>query len=197
METQEIAALDRIKLSLNSVDGIKRSLEAVESEIIKNPNITPDQEVKIRRYLQDISGREKFYKQGLENLERTFKQLGAIDIDRLKKLEREISFGSEDSKKFKTAQIDIERNKIKYEDKIIKFKKNLESLINNLNLKITSSLKTIRTNPQDSLNFLSASKMTLRDILKQDKEMKRIESEITKLHKAQRQLLKEESQHIF
>jgi hypothetical protein len=192
-ESKEIKVLDDIKRNLTSTQGIKDSLDAIHSEIKNNPVLTSEQATKIKRYLYDISNKEKVLNRNLFNLERTFKQLGRIDTERLRRLESELEKAPANLKKFKDAEIDVEKSKIEYDRKILEIKRKLDTLISQFNQSLQQAINTIQSDQQKTLQSLNTAKSTIQLITKLTDAARRLEKEVIDLHKRQRELMKGEN----
>lgn len=192
-ESKEIKVLDDIKHNLTSTQGIKDSLDAIHSEIKNNPVLTTEQATKIKRYLYEISNKEKILNRNLYNLERTFKQLGRIDTERLRRLETELESAPDHLKKFKDAEIDVEKSKIEYDRQILEIKRKLDTLIGQFNQSLQQAMNTIQSDQQKTLQSLNNAKSTIQLITKLTDVARRLEKEVIDLHKRQRELFKGEN----
>jgi hypothetical protein len=192
LEDNEIRAIKRLRQKLATVDDIYDALSQIEKTVKGNPDPTREQLDFIHRCLAEIATKEAVFLRHYNELTRQLNLLGRIDAKRLERLEDELLTAPDNLKNIKEAEIDIEKRKVEYDQKIIDAKAQIDSQITLFNQHVTMAADKIRRDPSSSLPGLVDAKNALSKIKKIIEMMKGLSRELQDLHKTQKELLKGE-----
>jgi len=192
LEDKEIRTIKNIRNSLNTVNKIMDRLTVIENTVKKNPVLSPEHSNIIKISLSEIANKENIFRKNYNDMYLRFRELGKIDSERLQRLEDELKTASKNSRKFKEAEIDIEKRKLEYDRTILNLKTKLDSLIIRFNNQINASIQQLNNHPESSLPGISDAKKTLKEIKGIAENIKQLERELIHLHKSQKELFKGE-----
>jgi tetratricopeptide (TPR) repeat protein len=192
LEDDELHKLKILRNKLQTVDDLMDALTLLEKSIKKHPVLTQEQVQNARHYLDSISKKEEIFRKNHNDLIRQFKLLGRIDSERLERLHTELSTAPEHLKKYKQAEIDIERRKIEYDKKIIDIRTNLDAFFQTYHQNLVLAIQHLVENSDMSLNHIAQAKDALGHLRNLINVMRRLQGELYDLHKAQKELMRGE-----
>jgi hypothetical protein len=181
-----------VKLEPLSVIIASIALTVLEKSIKEHPVLTQEQVEGARHFLDSISKKEEIFLKNHNDLIRQFKLLGRIDSERLERLQTELSTAPAHLKKFKEAEIDIERRKIEYDKKILDIRTNLDAFFQSFHQNLVNAIQHLAENSEISLNHINQSKEALGHVRNLVNVMRRLQGELYDLHKAQKELMRGE-----
>ncbi len=192
LEENELKSLKVLRNKLRTVDDLIDALTMLEKSIQKHPILTPDQVEKARYYLHEISTKEEIFNRNHSELVRQFKQLGRIDSERLDRLQTELGTMPANLRKYKEAEIDIEKRKIDYDKRIIDIRTNLDDIFKTFHQNLMSAIQTISNDPDMATGCIKQAKDALLKVRNLINTMRNLQGELFDLHKTQRELMRGE-----
>jgi len=192
LEDKEIRTIKHIRNRLTTVNEIMDRLTVIENTVKKDPVLSPEHSKTIKISLSEIANKENIFRKNYNDMYLRFRELGKIDSERLQRLEDELKTVPVNSRRFKEAEIDIEKRKLEYDRTILDLKTKLDSLIIRFNNQINATIQQLNNHPESSLPGISDAKKTLKKIKGIAENIKQIERELIHLHKSQKELFKGE-----
>jgi hypothetical protein len=175
-----------------TLDDIMDRLMVIEKSVKKNPVLSPEHSNIIKMSLSEIANKENIFRKNYNDMYLRFKELGKIDSERLQRLEDELKTVPLNFRRFKKAEIDIEKRKLEYDRTVLDLKNRLDALIIKFNNQINASIQQLHKHPDSSLPGISDAKKTLKELKGVAENIKQLERELIHLHRTQKGLFKGE-----
>ncbi|MGD9244297.1 MAG: hypothetical protein PVH36_05150 [Desulfobacterales bacterium] len=192
LEDKEIRIIKSIRNRLTTLDDIMDRLMVIEKSVKKNPVLSPEHSNIIKMSLSEIANKENIFRKNYNDMYLQFKELGKIDSERLQRLEDELKTVPLNFRRFKKAEIDIEKRKLEYDRTVLDLKNRLDALIIKFNNQINASIQQLHKHPDSSLPGISDAKKTLKELKGVAENIKQLERELIHLHRTQKGLFKGE-----
>ena len=187
-ENHELKFIKESRLKVRTITDMMDALAGID-KIIKAGNLDDQAQAKVKGYLHDMSMKEHVFMDRYNQLNLNFKKLGMVDSDRLHRLETELQDLPDNKKNLKQAEIDIEKQKIQYDAKIIEAKTTLDGHIQAFNAQMQRSMQSL------SNDDIHQAKNILLNLKKHCDVIDHMTKEVEQLNKMQKGLFKSESRN--
>ena len=192
-------AIKITKVEIRTIKDMAEALAEIQRIIETNNNNIPSEErEKIKHILQIISNSENIFKKGLWSLQKNLKKISTIDNEQLQNLKERLKKASEKERKILISEIEFEEEKLKTEKIILDLEERLNQYIESFNKALGHSLEQLGR-PENLFEIkdnLAKARLLLKDISEMLKETKSLEEKLVKLTKAEKVLLKKETEVV-
>jgi hypothetical protein len=192
-------AIKITKVEIRTIKDMAEALAEIQRIIETNNNNIPSEErEKIKHILQIISNSENIFKKGLWSLQKNLKKISTIDNEQLQNLKERLKKASEKERKILISEIEFEEEKLKTEKIILDLEERLNQYIESFNKALGHSLEHLGR-PENLFEIkdnLAKARLLLKDISEMLKETKSLEEKLVKLTKAEKVLLKKETEVV-
>ena len=192
-------AIKITKVEIRTIKDMAEALAEIQRIIETNNNNIPSEErEKIKHILQIISNSENIFKKGLWSLQKNLKKISTIDNEQLQNLKERLKKASEKERKILISEIEFEEEKLKTEKIILDLEVRLNQYIESFNKALGHSLEQLGR-PENLFEIkdnLAKARLLLKDISEMLKETKSLEEKLVKLTKAEKVLLKKETEVV-
>ena len=183
------------KYEIKTIDDMVEALAEIQRIIEKNKNnLSHDDRQTLTAVMQDLSKKEIIFRQNLDNLDKTLKQIATLDETKLKSLEDRMKKAPKKERPIINKEIEKEKDKIKLIETVSDCKNRLEKAIRQfddyLNLAIRG-MGSFEYFPYVKENLLKA-RTVLGDILTLIEQIKVLEKKLIRLSKVEENLLEKE-----
>jgi len=183
------------KLELRTVQDIANALAEIQRVIETHGNNLPKEErLKLTRLLTRISKEETIFMKEVQNLQKLFQRLDAVDLKHLQELKDRISKVDEKERQVIRGEIGKEEEKIRVEKALSDLENKLAQEVASFNQLLSAAVAHLRNSPYpyESKTYLSQARTVLADILMTVKETYGLEEKLNELTKSEKDLLKKE-----
>jgi len=185
------------KFEIQTIEDMAETLAEIQRIVEANNNNMPREErEKIANILQILSKKENILKEGLWNLQKNFKHLGAIDAEQLQNLKDRLKTASKKERIILKSEIEFEEQKLRAEKMILNLEARMNQYSETFNKFLAQSVEYLGQ-PEKLYeikdNFARA-RLLLKDISEILKETENLEGQLVKLTGAETSLLKKEAQ---